>query len=152
MEGFMNRQRFLSSGFILLLICAALMIGARETKAQAASNLTVRVTGIRNAKGKILSSLYRDGQHVEDRQAEIDAKSLTATLVFEKIPHGVYTVQLMHDENLNGKMDKNFLGIPQEGYGMSNNPKKRMSKPGFDETNFQVNLSDIAIEIKMIYW
>lgn len=137
--------------YFCLFVCSALAMGA-EAQAQAVSNLTVRVTGIRNAKGKILSSLFRDGQPVENRQAEIDAKTLTATIVFEKIPQGVYTVQLMHDENLNGKMDKNFMGIPQEGYGMSNNPGKRMSKPGFDETNFQVNQPAMAIEIKMIYW
>jgi uncharacterized protein (DUF2141 family) len=148
----MNRKRFFRIGIFLLLVCSAMMIGACQTQAQAVSNLTVRVTGIRNAKGNIRSSLYRDGQFVEDRQAEIDPKTLTATIVFEKIPQGVYTVQLMHDENLNGKMDKNLLGIPQEGYGMSNNPKKRMGKPGFDETNFQVNQPALAIEIMMIYW
>jgi uncharacterized protein (DUF2141 family) len=44
------------------------------------------------------------------------------------------------------------MGIPVEGYGMSNNPPRRMGRPGFDETNFQVNQPQCAIEIKMIYW
>ena len=127
-------------------------MGACELQAQAVSNLTVHVTGIRNTKGRIGFSLYRDRQFVENRQAEIDPKTLTATIVFEKIPQGVYTVQLLHDENMNGKMDTNLFGMPVEGYGMSNNPKKRMGKPGFDETNFQLNQPQCAIEIKMIYW
>ena len=148
----MKKNSIFRIGIFLLLACAALMIGARETKAQAVSNLTVHVTGIRNAKGRIGFALYRDGNLVENQQADIDPKTLTATIVFKKIPQGVYTVQLLHDENMNGKMDKNFFGMPLEGYGMSNNPGKRMSKPGFDETNFQINQPECAIEIRMIYW
>jgi uncharacterized protein (DUF2141 family) len=128
------------------------MTATCEMHAQAVSRLTVSVTRIRNAKGNIGFALYRDGNLVQNRQAEINPKTLTAVTIFENIPQGKYTVQLLHDENLNGKMDKNFLGMPLEGYGMSNNPKKRMSKPGFDETNFQVNPPECAIEIKMIYW
>lgn len=128
------------------------MIGAREMQAQAVSTLTVHVTGIRNAKGRIRLALFRDSTFFQAKEVEIDAKTLTAVVVFDKIPQGVYTVQLIHDENLNGKMDTNFFGVPQEGYGMSNNPKKRVGKPGFDETNFQLNQPESTIEITMIYW
>lgn len=148
----MKKNSIFRTGIFLLLACAALMIGTRETKAQAVSNLTVHVTGIRNAKGWIGFALYRDGNLVQNQHSDIDPKTLTATIVFKKIPQGVYTVQLLHDENTNGKMDKNFFGMPLEGYGMSNNPGKRMSKPGFDETNFQINQPECAIEIRMIYW
>ena len=96
--------------------------------------------------------MYRDAKFVEGREVEIDAATLSAKVVFEKIPRGAYAVNLFHDENMNGKMDTNFLGMPLEGYGFSNNPGKRMSKPGFDETSFQVNQPECAIEIKMIYW
>ena len=136
MERFMNQQRVVRVCIFVLFVCSALTMGA-ETQAQAVSNLTVRVTGIRNTKGKILSSLFRDGQPVENRQAEIDAKTLTAIIVFEKIPQGVYTVQLVHDENLNGKMDTNFLGIPQEGYGMSNNPKSEWASQALTKRTFR---------------
>jgi uncharacterized protein (DUF2141 family) len=120
--------------------------------AQAASTLTVRVTELRNAVGKIRLTLFRDSSPVETREVEIDAATLSAKTVFEKISPGVYAVYLFHDENMNGKMDTNDMGIPLEGYGMSNNPEKRPGKPGFDETNFPVNQPECAIEIKMIYW
>jgi uncharacterized protein (DUF2141 family) len=140
------------TGIFLLLVCTALAIGAFEMQAQAVSKLTVHVTGIRNAKGNIRLVLFRDSNFVQEQEVEINAKTLTALAVFDKTPQGVYTVQLFHDENLNGKMDTNLFGMPVEGYGMSNNPKKRMSKPGFAQTNFQVNEFACAIEIKMIYW
>jgi len=36
---------------------------------------------------------------------------------------GKYAVSVFHDENSNGKLDTNFLGIPREGVGASNNAK-----------------------------
>lgn len=147
----MNRHRFLRTGIFLLLICSAL-IGVCEMQAQAVSKLTVRVTGIRNTTGNIRLALFRDSNFVQAQEVEIDAKTLTAAAVFDNLPQGVYSVNLFHDENRNGKMDTNLFGMPVEGYGFSNNPKKRMGKPGFDETNFQLNQPECAIEIKMLYW
>ena len=37
------------------------------------------------------------------------------------IPPGTYAVKLHIDENENGKLDTNFIGIPKEQYGISNN-------------------------------
>lgn len=154
----MTRARFFSISASMLL-CFATAISAAWLQAQAqskpatdSSTLTVRVTGARNAKGKIRMALYRDSQFVEGREVEIDAATLSAKTVFERLPQGVYAVNLFHDENMNGKMDTNFFGMPLEGYGFSHNPAKRMGKPGFNETNFQLNQQECAIEIKMIYW
>jgi uncharacterized protein (DUF2141 family) len=142
-----------------LLSCALLISSAGQLSAQAsatstqnASTLTVRVSGIRNANGKIRLALYRDSQFVEGRQLEIDVTTLSAKTVFTNLPRGVYSVNLFHDENMNSKMDTNLFGMPVEGYGFSNNPARRTGKPGFDETNFPLNQPEAAIEIIMIYW
>ena len=45
----------------------------------------------------------------------------SAICQFNDIPPGTYAIAVFHDENANGKLDKNFLGIPCEGYGASNN-------------------------------
>ena len=37
------------------------------------------------------------------------------------IPPGTYAIKLHIDENENGELDTNFLGIPKEQYGISNN-------------------------------
>ncbi len=148
----MTKNRLFRLGVFLLIFVSVLMAFALQARAQAVSNLTVRVTGIRNTKGKINLALYKDSKFVSDQEVEIDAKTLTAVAVFDKLPQGIYSANLFHDENMNGKLDTNLFGMPVEGYGFSNNPKKRTGKPGFDETNFQLNQPDVAIEIKMIYW
>jgi uncharacterized protein (DUF2141 family) len=51
---------------------------------------------------------------------------------------------------MNQKLDKNFVGVPKEGYGASNNPKKKMGPPTFEEANFQLNGTQ-SLEIKLSY-
>jgi uncharacterized protein (DUF2141 family) len=76
---------------------------------------------------------------------------LSAQVVFADLPSGVYAVSAFHDENMNEKLDKNFVGVPKEGYGASNNPKKKMGPPTFDETKFELGASDQSVEIKLMY-
>jgi uncharacterized protein (DUF2141 family) len=145
----------------VLLSCALLLLLAGSVSAQkaatpappqATSALTVRIVGLRNANGKIRLFLTRDSKPVESRLVDIDAQTLTANTVFDKLPQGVYSVTVYQDENMNGKMDTNFVGMPVEGYGASNNPAKRMGPPDPAETNFLLNQPESTIEITLIYW
>jgi len=52
---------------------------------------------------------------------------------------------------MNEKLDKNFMGMPKEGYGASNNPKKKMGPPNFDEAEFQLSGTEQFVEIKLMY-
>jgi len=130
-----------------------------EAQTTGTSKLTVRVTGARNAKGKIRVALFRDGKGfpndasraVHTQAADIDPQTLRAQVVFADLPAGVYAVSVFHDENMNEKLDKNFVGVPKEGYGASNNPKKKMGPPNFDETRFQLGVADQSVEIKLMY-
>ena len=45
--------------------------------------------------------------------------------------------------NENKKIDTNFLGIPKEPYGFSNQKKGRFGPPKFKEVVFKLNKSDI---------
>jgi len=127
---------------------------------EATSTLTIRITGIRNAKGKIDVALFRDGKGfpseiagaIAATQVEIDPQTLTAKAVFEKLPQGVYAASLLHDENLAGHMEFDSQGIPQSGYGISNNPDMTQGPPTAEQANFKVNQPETAIEIKMVYW
>src|SRR5215469_11819746 len=123
------------------------------------ATVTVRVTGARSSKGRIALALFQseagfpgDGSKaIRTEQAEIEAQTRSAQFVLEGITFGVYAVSVFHDENMNGKLDKNLVGAPKEGYGASNNPRKRMGPPPFDEAKFSLNQPSQAIEIKLIY-
>lgn len=142
-------------GFLLLWASWPLL----DAQTKDTTTLTVRVTGARNAKGKIGVTLFQDAQGFPDdtskairqQSAEIDPKSMTTQVTFKDIPQGIFAVAVLHDENGNGQMDKNFVGIPKEGYGASNNPKKKRRAPTFDEAKFSLNSSQQSIEIALIY-
>ena len=59
---------------------------------------------------------------------------------------------VFHDENMNQKLDKDFVGIPKEGYGASNNPKKKIGPPSFEDASFRLSgVAQQSVEIKLIY-
>ena len=66
---------------------------------------------------------------------EIDLQN---TEINNVLPYGEYAVTLFVDFNGNKKIDKNFLGIPKEQYGFSNNVMGRMSPPTFDQAKFAI--------------
>jgi uncharacterized protein (DUF2141 family) len=56
----------------------------------------------------------------------------SAKLVFLGLPAGRYALKSFADENGNGKLDTNLVGLPTERYGFSNDAKGRMGPPAFD--------------------
>ena len=75
----------------------------------------------------------------------IDKNNFTKII---SLPKGKYLVQLYIDENLNDKMDTNFLGIPKEQYGLSSKEIIRFRKPKFEEVSFDLN-KNLTIDITL---
>jgi uncharacterized protein (DUF2141 family) len=80
----------------------------------------------------------------------IDVNSPTVTWKINDVPFGDYAVAIFHDENGNGKMDKNLLGIPVEAYGFSNNQRVTFGPPQWEAVKFAVRspIKDVSIEVK----
>ena len=121
-----------------------------------AHTLTVEVSNIENSRGQILIGLYNqaDGFTKIDR---VYTKGVLTTLdssrvsyTFTDIPDGEYAISVFHDENSNSELDTNFIGIPKEGYGFSNNVRPMLRAATFDEAKFSVE-GDLNISIKMGY-
>ena len=66
-----------------------------------------------------------------------------------KIPFGEYAIKAFHDEDRDDEIDMNFLGIPVESYGFSNNVRGIFGPPSFDKAKFLFNVDSLAIEIKL---
>jgi uncharacterized protein (DUF2141 family) len=144
----------LSTSFLLALA----LPGSVAAQAPATATLTVNVSSAKSAQGKVRVDLYNSANGFPDKPAnafrhevvDIDAKALTAKAVFADLPHGVYAVAVHHDENGNGEMDKNILGIPKEGHGASNNPTAPRRPPNFDEGKFTL-IAPQTLDIKLFY-
>jgi uncharacterized protein (DUF2141 family) len=111
--------------------------------------LEVEISGIRNTKGNLMLQLLDSKEKILEQEM-IPVKDTIYSFTFADLAPGEYAVRYYHDENLNGKMDTNFVGKPTEGYGFSNNVIGKMGPPPFGKWLFEVN-GDKKIELKVTY-
>jgi len=120
-------------------------------------DLAVTISDVRNTAGHIMVSVVnsdagwknQEKPVAQDKVAVAEKLGADHTLVLHfDLPAGTYAVQVMHDENDNGKVDANFMGIPTEGYGFSNNPQV-MRRAYFSEASFEVKDTPTAIVVRM---
>jgi uncharacterized protein (DUF2141 family) len=134
-----------------------------------ATELRITLEGIRSSQGTILIGLYdslesftraielsdKDGfLNDPDRFAAVALRANTvmkSAVVLTNLDPGPYAIILFHDENGNGKLDKNALGVPTEPYGFSNNVRGFLGPPSFEEAVMKVNADDKAVRIVLIY-
>jgi uncharacterized protein (DUF2141 family) len=109
--------------------------------------LLIHVDGLRNSKGNLGTVLFTSAQGWPDDMskafrfgpAPIAEGQRQATATWEYLPPGDYGVAVIHDENSNARLDKNFLGIPKEGFGFANNPRARFGPAAFNEALVHVS-------------
>lgn len=149
----------LAARYVAWLI--ALMVFIFPVPAQAVmacQGIHVKVLGIRNSNGTVACALFESPGgfpvdylrsatnimviKVRDRQARCD---------FEDMPKGTYALAVVHDENMNGKLDTTFLGIPTEGYGFSNDATGAIGAPSFSAASFPYNGQDLDLTMSLHY-
>jgi len=115
----------------------------------AQSELKVVIVNLESDKGKVIVDLLdKDQKSIKDKTCEISGNK--CTLVFKDLKDGQYAIRHIHDENENGELDTNFIGMPKEGFGYSNDPKGKFGPPDFDEWLFTV-AGDTEIQITTRY-
>ncbi|MFO8146051.1 MAG: DUF2141 domain-containing protein [Gillisia sp.] len=94
------------------------------------SNKGKAFIGLYNAENAFLKNEYKGGK--------VEIKNKKAAFTFKDIPDGIYAVSVIHDEDNNGRLTTNFLGIPQESYGASNNATGTFGPPKWKNAKFEV--------------
>jgi uncharacterized protein (DUF2141 family) len=117
------------------------------------AEVVVKITGLRSEKGQVKIAVFNSsetwlGDHPVYKST-IDVKSQAVTWKINDVPYGDYGIAVFHDENKNGQMDKNFLGIPQEAYGFSNNMRVTFGPPKWEKSKFTVQGPTIEVSIEV---
>lgn len=121
-----------------------------------AADFKITIAGLRNTKGVLRVSLY------DREETFLEADSRVASLrlqvwsqpmqvCFMGLPPGTYAVTVHHDEDGDGKLNRNLVGIPHEGYGFSNDARGIVGPPTFAQTGITLQHQDIQITITMRY-
>jgi uncharacterized protein (DUF2141 family) len=115
------------------------------------AELAVTVKGVRSDKGAIMAQLLKadpaKGTATQAAATMQAAKVGTVELLFGNLQPGDYAVMIFHDENGNGKMDSNLIGIPTEGYGFSNEAKGSFGPPKFSAMKITIGTDGRATTI-----
>lgn len=160
----LNKRMAAIAGLIAVL-CAggpAAHADENQTACDAAApnqgSLRVSISGMRSAKGNVTVTIYPDdAAHFLDGKFKVARQQLPVTLpvttaCFVLPAPGVYAVALFHDENGNGHLDTNALGIPTEGYGFSNNPTLYFGPPDIGRVRLTLHPGDNGVDVRMKYY
>lgn len=127
-----------------ILIIISSFIGSISLNAQ--NQVTASVTQIANNKGVCRACLFANASAFQKMEA---LQCLTAPVInraamftFHNIPKGKYALFVFHDVNQNNRLDKNWLGIPKEGYGASRNKLPFAAAPAFEPNSFIISNKD----------
>lgn len=145
--------------FVPLCVVLAFANFPATTVAQSScAGIQVTILDIRNSDGAVACALFEAPEgfpteflkfatnimmiKIQDTQARCD---------FLNIPPGTYALAVIHDENMNGELDTNWLGVPKEGYGFSSDAEASMSAPSFEAASFQYGGQELDLTITLNY-
>ncbi len=119
----------------------------------------VEITDIRSGKGKIIIGVFRNQEQFKNENSILEVTISKEGMINGKVstiielPPGIYGISVLDDENGNGEMDYNFLGIPREGFGFSNYYHTALRRPVFENFKFELKKSQRKkIHVKMNYY
>ena len=121
--------------------CLAALVLLLAAVDAAAANLAVTVSNVANAQGQVLVAVCTPETFLRagcPYTAAEPARPGSVTVVVRNVPPGTYAVQAFHDENRNLDIDRNFLGLPKEGIGFSNDAPMRFGPPRYSDAALAV--------------
>ncbi|MGJ3234931.1 DUF2141 domain-containing protein [Marivirga sp.] len=121
------------------------------------STLELEIGEFRNTKGHLLVSVFDNSDDFPDNEQyalvnkKVKVTQKKHTILIEDLPEGEYAVVFLHDENGNEEMDTNFVGVPTEGYGASNDAVNTFSAPKYKDAKFLLEGEKKSLKLKIFY-
>lgn len=141
--------------FVPVLLLWSLAYAQAGGVAARRGTIIVHITGFRSDKGHARVGVFKQakGFPLDSARAATGARvpvqDREATAVFADLPYGSYAVIAHHDENDNYKLDVNWLDLPKEMYGASNNPRARIGPPRWKDAKFELSGDSLIVVIKL---
>jgi len=137
------------------LVFAASLYASVLTVAHAA-DLTVTVSGIRNAAGLVSAGIFNSESSFAKASEAFASFRIKATqgsvgFTVHNLPPGRYAVTAYHDENGNGILDFDPTGVPTEGYGVSNDARNPLAPPEFAKAAFELGGQSKSVTVNIGY-
>jgi uncharacterized protein (DUF2141 family) len=138
-----------------VVLLVALSIAPAAAAKDAPSKDEIRFRSVtRDNAGVVLCGLFKQGGWLKQpvRSARATVSGRVAVCVFRDVKPGVYAISAFHDANDNGKLDKNFIGIPTEGFCASRDARARFGPPSFKDARFRYKGGVSSMQVRMRYF
>ena len=148
--------RTLSRLGALLTAMSVFAAAAPPMAAAGLATIEARVAKLRDSHGQVICTLFTPSDSFPDRSHKgmtiaVPIANRQAMCRFENVAYGAYAMVVFHDENHDGEFNQNWLGMPKEGFGFSDNPGT-LRKPSFSDAEFIVGQPRVQLTIKLNYW
>jgi uncharacterized protein (DUF2141 family) len=136
------------------LLAGLFLLATIPASAAPLATLIVKVEKVSPRGGDVRVALYTRTSYPLDNadpvtDAVVPAKPGETIVTLNGIKPGEYAVKLFQDFNRNGRFDMNWLGLPLEKYGFSNDARPTFSEPSFDATKFDLRQGTNTITIRL---
>lgn len=124
----------------------------------ATGNLTLRIQNVESAEGMVWVGMYNSADTFLNEEKAVKVQGVKVTSAGEvrmsltDLPFGEYAIALFHDVNNSGRLDQNWVGIPQEPYGFSGGFTKKWRAPYYSEVVFRFSASGQTLPLKLGKW
>jgi uncharacterized protein (DUF2141 family) len=143
---------------LLALLSALLAMAASRAPEGVArvGMIEAHVVRLRNNRGQVICTLFTPSDTFPDRSHKgmtiaAPIRNGQSICRFKDLAYGNYAIVAFHDENHDGEFNQNWLGMPKEGFGFSENPGT-LKKPTFDDARFSLNQPVVRLNIRLNYW
>lgn len=130
--------------FLLTVLCSTFSAAQElpEYYIENASEFTLKIKGLDKKKGEVRIALFSSEENYTKEPiyaVVLPVVDETIEWKIPELPFGEYAIAVYHDENTNGKLDTNMLGIPKENYGFSNNVRGRFGPASWEDAKFKID-------------
>lgn len=140
---------------MIILFCLSLLSGLTNVQS---GTLVLHIENVQDTKGCLQIALFNSAETFL-----IDEKAAYTKTIYHEtsgkikveltgLPYGSYALAIFHDEDGDGKLDKNLFGIPTEPYTFSNNPKIKWRGPQYEESKFEFNANNTSLVLQLRKW
>lgn len=143
---------------IILFVLTTLALPAQEIsypeRADKLSSFELVIEGISDVEGEVRVAVFNSEASYGEKEDPLHAVVLEVssdTVIWNhtELPFGEYAIAVYHDKNENGKLDSNFLGIPKEAYGFSNNARSKFGPASWKDAHFEVSSNTYSTSIRL---
>jgi uncharacterized protein (DUF2141 family) len=154
---YLKKERILHQNLpemkLILIFCLVFFIISQESDGQPHGKIHVKIQGIEHENGTLYVGLFtEDDKFLKEatwNKSMIVGNEKTFQVSFENIPLGTYAVSVYHDLDDNGQLDTNFIGIPSEPVGFSNDHQPKMGPPKFKGAKFSLSGNEMDLTVNM---